>query len=618
MRLQIALTVVFFLLSIPVIIAAYKSSKEIGWEIYKKIGGSNHLKYLYHDVQRFALILKVDIFFQVFLLIGTTIISQKIEFVVISVALSILLAIGLMFARVAVSRESRWMMAVFLLLQAFLLACDVYCFIGLFQYPLTDIWYIGVVYVSGSIISITFTIYLTVQCQINFGKGLKPFIEWYPFQSQHKDKKEGHNPADSGLRTRRIDERMPIDDDDEDEEQDVGLLNKRDRFYGKNGEISRTSLERVDLVPYQIKVDRHQGLYKLDSIEFNSSSGFPVHKLEAQTLTRSSSLAISVSNESDLSVTTRPPPYSNIDNVISLPQSDRCDPIFETVINEDTAELFGKAIEVLGECIMFIAFEVWRIWLAFDGVLHSNSRTIWASASSSVFSLFLSILMIIESIKWIETDKILESNRFIPEWLEPLKYTNLYLLIGLSCILFFIIPATFYAAVKVAKDFGWDVYKKIGSSITIQEMYITVEWFSLALKIDIYFEFCAFTLFVIYLAAAYQFNVTLDAVFSTSLVMSILPIPCLVFSRYAISKESKIMMILFIIFQLESWYAFTGLYLASIIAAIGTIVLSIMCLLNFNKGLKEFVQWKPFSRNTNQKDTFQRLEDQRVDEPIDD
>ncbi|KAI9273440.1 hypothetical protein EDC94DRAFT_194882 [Helicostylum pulchrum] len=323
MRLQIALTVVFFLLSIPVIIAAYKSSKEIGWEIYKKIGGSNHLKYLYHDVQRFALILKVDIFFQVFLLIGTTIISQKIEFVVISVALSILLAIGLMFARVAVSRESRWMMAVFLLLQTFLLACDVYCFIGLFQYPLTDIWYIGVVYVSGSIISITFTIYLTVQCQINFGKGLKPFIEWYPFQSQHKDKKEGHNPADSGLRTRRIDERMPIDDDDEDEEQDVGLLNKRDRFYGKNGEISRTSLERVDLVPYQIKVDRHQGLYKLDSIEFNSSSGFPVHKLEAQTLTRSSSSAISVSNESDLSVTTRPPPYSNIDNVISLPQSDR-------------------------------------------------------------------------------------------------------------------------------------------------------------------------------------------------------------------------------------------------------------------------------------------------------
>ncbi|KAG2236072.1 hypothetical protein INT48_006088, partial [Thamnidium elegans] len=320
MRLQIALTSVFFLLSIPVIIAAYKSSKEIGWEIYKKIGSSNHLKYLYHDVQRFALILKVDIFFQVFLLIGTTIISQNIIFVIISVALSVLLAIGLMFARVAISRESRWMMAVFLLLQVFLLACDIYCFLGLFQYPLTEIWYIGVVYVSGSIISITFTIYLTIQCQFNFGKGLKPFVEWYPFRSQTQPKKEGYSTAESGLRTRRIDERMPIDDDDE---QDVGLLTKQDEFYGRNGAITRTSLERVDFVPYQIKLDRHQGLHKLNSIEFNNSTGFPVHKLEAQTLTASSSSVISISTESDLSLVTRPPPYSNTDTVISLHQSDR-------------------------------------------------------------------------------------------------------------------------------------------------------------------------------------------------------------------------------------------------------------------------------------------------------
>lgn len=147
-------------------------------------------------------------------------------------------------------------------------------------------------------------------------------VEWFPFQSQKKDKKEGHNPAESGLRTRKINKCVPIDDD-EDEEQDVGLLNKQDQFYGKNDEIPRVSLERVNLVPYQIKVDRHQGLYKLDSIEFNNSAGYPVHKLEAQTLTRSSFSANSISNESDLSVTARPPPYSNVDSVISLPQSDR-------------------------------------------------------------------------------------------------------------------------------------------------------------------------------------------------------------------------------------------------------------------------------------------------------
>lgn len=65
--------------------------------------------------------------------------------------------------------------------------------------------------------------------------------------------------------------------------------------------------------------------------------------------------------------------------------------------------------------------------------------------------------------------------------------------------------------------------------------------------------------------------------------------------------------------------------------------MAITCLLNFDKGLKEFgkkkgkykylyiltyplylVQWKPFSKNMNQVDIFQRLEDPRVDEPIDD
>lgn len=40
MRLQVVLTIIFFILSVPVIIFAYKSAKIIGWQIYKKIGSS--------------------------------------------------------------------------------------------------------------------------------------------------------------------------------------------------------------------------------------------------------------------------------------------------------------------------------------------------------------------------------------------------------------------------------------------------------------------------------------------------------------------------------------------------------------------------------------------------
>lgn len=44
MYLQIVLTIVLFLLSIPVIYSAYKSVKVIGWQIYKRIGSSIELQ----------------------------------------------------------------------------------------------------------------------------------------------------------------------------------------------------------------------------------------------------------------------------------------------------------------------------------------------------------------------------------------------------------------------------------------------------------------------------------------------------------------------------------------------------------------------------------------------
>ncbi|GAA5806766.1 hypothetical protein MFLAVUS_000114 [Mucor flavus] len=289
--------------------------------------------------------------------------------------------------------------------------------------------------------------------------------------------------------------------------------------------------------------------------------------------------------------------------------------LYEEYEYDERMESYAKVLKISGECIMLIVFEIWRLWLAFDGVLHSNSRTIWASASFTVFSFGFSILMIIESLKWIQVSQTFETDKLFPKELEP--------------------PFLHFISRHTAKDFGWDVYKKIGSSIKIQGMYITVQWFSLALKIDIYFEFCAYGLYVIALAFNFEDDPDFYFVFSIVLAMTILTIPSLVFSRCAISKESKTMMILFILYQatcigfmgyiivlikemLITWYAFTGFCLASIIATIGTIVMAITCLLNFDKGLKEFVQWKPFSKNMNQVDIFQRLEDPRVDEPIDD
>ncbi|KAG2211677.1 hypothetical protein INT47_008774 [Mucor saturninus] len=206
---------------------------------------------------------------------------------------------------------------------------------------------------------------------------------------------------------------------------------------------------------------------------------------------------------------------------------------------------------------------------------------------------------------------------------------------------------TLFAAKKATKDIGWDVYKKIGCSTEIQKMYIKVQWFSLMLKINIYFEFTSYALYFIMLAsfsANWEQGSPTIPVLGVSLAVLVLILPSLVMSRYAISRESNLLMTSFIVFQfvfigstvyvmyhkkefLTDWYAFAGYCLCTLVAAIVTIILSIVCQLNFNKGLKDFVRWKLFSKTVprrqsaaymSQASTFYGLEGQRVDMPIDD
>jgi hypothetical protein len=74
--------------------------------------------------------------------------------------------------------------------------------------------------------------------------------------------------------------------------------------------------------------------------------------------------------------------------------------------------------------------------------------------------------MVVESVNWIKSAINVEyPNDFE---LEKLRLINQNLQITLGCIVLALIPPTFFVARKVTKDFGWDVYRKIGSSIKIQ------------------------------------------------------------------------------------------------------------------------------------------------------
>ncbi|KAI8638937.1 hypothetical protein BD408DRAFT_422326 [Parasitella parasitica] len=285
-------------------------------------------------------------------------------------------------------------------------------------------------------------------------------------------------------------------------------------------------------------------------------------------------------------------------------------------LNNDLADYSGKSFKVSGECLMFIIFELWRLWLAIDGVVRLNSRTIYASASFTILSFLFSIMLVAESVNWI---KVINNSRSAIEHPEynNLRLINQHLQIALSVSIFLLIFPTFWVANRITKDFGWDVYKKIGSSIKIQEMYIDLQWLSLMLKIDIFFEFLSYLLLFVYQKFNTPFEIASRLYMSPDdglIVFIVLLLPSFILCRLSIARESHFLMSIFIFVQVaflantivtavvtfavaRAWYAYMMYIAGVLVAAIATMGLAIKCQLNFNKGLKDHVQWHPWKRN---------------------
>ncbi|KAI8886469.1 hypothetical protein K501DRAFT_269824 [Backusella circina FSU 941] len=142
-------------------------------------------------------------------------------------------------------------------------------------------------------------------------------------------------------------------------------------------------------------------------------------------------------------------------------------------------------------------------------------------------------------------------------------------------------------------EFGWEVYKKIGGSVELQH---------------IFFEFIFLLLLF---SGAIQHQVNIFTFISGSMVPFCLL--SILIGRLSLSRESHIMMTLFILSQmiilaylvnfiicsfkhgngtyLLGWYAYFSFVLCAIIASLFTLYFAFMCQMNFGKKLKDHVQW---------------------------
>ncbi|CEP13731.1 hypothetical protein [Parasitella parasitica] len=285
-------------------------------------------------------------------------------------------------------------------------------------------------------------------------------------------------------------------------------------------------------------------------------------------------------------------------------------------------EAITNAIERLRrikwENIAFIGFQFWFVGMSFDATVYQNAAEVIALAVMNLACAIFGALEVIDGKRWLKTLTDIKVKHAIPIITTPIQIAYyveiaLSICVGLYAILFV------YLSFAVVREFGWVIYKKIGADLEIQRMYRTLQLFVLALKIDIFIEFLVSVFYLIQFALKSGFSSWTTYVF---VVITILMLPMLYFGRASVASESPFKVIIFVIFQLcivfqlvliaieatsgkDYWYTWICFVILGMIIAVATAILAILCMINFGKGLKPYIQ-----RGAEKKEILEQIQKQ--------
>ncbi|RCH78127.1 hypothetical protein CU098_004883, partial [Rhizopus stolonifer] len=222
-------------------------------------------------------------------------------------------------------------------------------------------------------------------------------------------------------------------------------------------------------------------------------------------------------------------------------------PSFDTSVLSSTTTgsdtIPARARDRLGrikwENIAFMGFQAWFFGIAVDATVYQNTAEILILAVLNGLCAILGALEIVDGNKWLTLLKKTDYST------APLAIAEkIEIALSATILLFAIIMG--YLSFAMSKQFGWNIYKKIGADVRIQKMYRTFQFFVLALKVNIFTGFMV-SLFYLIQFALKQSDSKWNIWFQ--LVCTILMLPFLYFARTAGSTESILRMSIFLCFQ---------------------------------------------------------------------
>ncbi|KAI8889469.1 hypothetical protein K501DRAFT_170893 [Backusella circina FSU 941] len=281
-----------------------------------------------------------------------------------------------------------------------------------------------------------------------------------------------------------------------------------------------------------------------------------------------------------------------------LPETDS-NVLMSTTTDETTIPMRAadRLSRIQWENIAFMGFHIWFLGMAVDATIYQNTAEILVLCVLNCLCAILGALQVVDGIKWL---RLLNTTKYET---KPLALAE-KMEIGLSVMILGFAIVMAYLSYRMSKQFGWNIYKKIGADVRIQKMYRIFQFFVLCLKIEIFTEFIVSLFYLIQYAvreAGSQWNTWVQ------LVVTIFMLPMLYFARTAGSTESHGRMITFITFQgiviihyililqetfqpNNNWYTWIVFVAIGIAIDVVGMLLGGFCMHNFDQGLKPYVQ----------------------------
>jgi hypothetical protein len=168
---------------------------------------------------------------------------------------------------------------------------------------------------------------------------------------------------------------------------------------------------------------------------------------------------------------------------------------------------------------------------------------------------------------------------------------------------------------KLMKLFGWQTFKRIGASLSINRCYMIVLTLSIAIQLSLFFMFVSVSLWLDQLINGVIRQFATLAVFYkvASFATLVLLIPWLMIGWFAVRREKKILMIIFLVlcfaylaawafmfisgsfrWTFIQWRFFSLVTSASVLLTLAAFVLGMICRINFGKGLPRYLNTQDY------------------------